>query len=63
MIENAKNHIDIWFSQVAFNIQREFKVFKKQAAVASCVQIMKMDDRSTFANSGWRSKLTLSKVF
>ena len=25
-----KNHIDIWFRQVAFNIQRGFKVFKKQ---------------------------------
>jgi len=25
-----KNHIDIWFRQVAFNIQRGFNIFKKQ---------------------------------
>ncbi len=29
-----KNHIDIWFRQVAFNIQRGLNIFKKQAAVA-----------------------------
>jgi len=29
-----KNHIDIWFRQVAFNIQRGFNIFKKQAAAA-----------------------------
>ncbi len=30
----AKNHIDIWFRQVAFNIQRGFKVLQKQKATA-----------------------------
>lgn len=30
----AKNHIDIWFRQVAFNIKRGFKVLKKQSATA-----------------------------
>ena len=29
-----KNNIDIWFRQVAFNIQRGFNIFKKQAAMA-----------------------------
>ena len=29
-----KNHIDIWFRQVAFNIQRGFNIFKKQKATA-----------------------------
>lgn len=29
-----KNHIDIWFRQVAFNIQRGFNIFKKRAAAA-----------------------------
>ena len=30
----AKNHIDIWFRQIAFNIQRGFKVLQKQKATA-----------------------------
>ena len=30
----AKNNIDIWFRQVAFNIQRGFNIFKKQRAAA-----------------------------
>ena len=29
-----KNHIDIWFRQVAFNIQRGFNIFKRRAATA-----------------------------
>ena len=29
-----KNHIDIWFRQVAFNIQRGFNIFKRRAAAA-----------------------------
>jgi IS5 family transposase len=29
-----KNHIDIWFRQVAFNIKRGFAVLKKQTATA-----------------------------
>jgi hypothetical protein len=30
----AKNNIDIWFRQVAFNIRRGFNIFKKRAAAA-----------------------------
>ncbi len=30
----AKNHIGIWFRQVAFNIKRGFVVLKKQTATA-----------------------------
>lgn len=29
-----KNHIDIWFRQVAFNIQRGFNIFKRRSAMA-----------------------------
>jgi len=29
-----KNNIDIWFRQVAFNIQRGFNIFKRRAATA-----------------------------
>ena len=29
-----KNHIDIWFRQVAFNIQRGFNIFRKRAVMA-----------------------------
>ena len=29
-----KNHIDIWFRQVAFNIQRGFNIFKRRAVAA-----------------------------
>jgi len=37
-----KNHIDNWFRQVAFNIQRGFNIFKKLAATAQVrVQMIK----------------------
>jgi len=29
-----KNNINIWFRQVAFNIQRGFNIFKRSAAMA-----------------------------